>query len=303
MRVAYAVNPRLPQMTPEQIQVLLDSMRQGVKEHFGVTLEFSKVDVIPITDLFAKIPEKERALMAKDIYDFRNKKNARELEMAFGREFKAGGDSLQELIGYSRPYLGELPEKSFESLGGALAKYHLAGLERWRQIPALDGKPSIDEHPYNEFPYWIALGYGEVPYELILTNQLIASVETRLPAVHSSLRGGYSNGVTTYSKLSRYGSMVVWSTFAFTANDTWTRQLRGGETYDPQEAARMAGLAAGHETGHQLFHFLHPFAQPACMMYPVPMLAFRKWASGLSAKDCPVGSNPAMQPGAYRFLY
>ena len=303
IRVAYAINPRFPQMTPAQIQLVLVSMRKAVMENFGVALEFSTVDIIPIASLFEKIPENKRAIYAKDIYDFRGNANSRELEITFGLELKMAGESLEQMITYSRPYIGVLPEKSYTSLGSALAKYQLGGMEQWRKLVALDGKPSIDAHPYNEFMMWLALGYGEVPYELILTNQLIASVETRSPGVHAALRGGYSNGVTTYNKQSRYGTMSVWSTYAFTANDAWTKKLREGEIYSATEAAQLAGLSAAHEIGHQLFHLLHPYTQTSCIMYPVPMLAFRRWANNLSAKDCPLGSVPEMKPGAYQFYY
>jgi hypothetical protein len=79
--------------------------------------------------------------------------------------------------------------------------------------------------------------------------------------------------------------------------------LREGETYSETEAAELAGLEATHELGHQLLHLSHPYSQTSCIMFPVPTLAFLRWAKGLSAKDCPVGSNTAMKPGAYQFNY
>jgi hypothetical protein len=97
--------------------------------------------------------------------------------------------------------------------------------------------------------------------------------------------------------------MSVWSTFAFTGSDDFTVQMRGGETYDSLEAARLAGTAAAHEVGHQLFHLRHPFARPECIMNPVPMFAYREWAQKLSPGDCKLGSDAAMTPGAYTFRY
>ena len=303
IRVAYVVNPRLPKMSLEQIQTLLTTLQKATKENFGVVLEFAPIDVLPIASVFEKIPDKERREYTQGIYDFRKNADPQTLEAAFGTGFKESGESLVNMFAYSRPYIGEIAEKSYSSLGAALAKYELHGIERWHQIAALDGKPSLDDHPYNEYMLWVALGYGDFPYELVLTNQMIASVEMKFPAVHAALRGGYSNGVTTYNKLSRYGTMSVWSTYAFTSKNDWVVKLREGEVYGDDEAARLAGVAATHEIGHQLFHFLHPYAQTACVMYPVPMLAFRHWAEGLSAEKCKVGSFPEMQPGAYQFRY
>ena len=168
---------------------------------------------------------------------------------------------------------------------------------------ALDGGPAIDGSGYNAYPMWVALGYAGLPYELLLTNQLIASIEYVDPEVHAAVRGGYANGITTYGSGARYGTVSVWSTFGFTGNAEDLVRWRDGERYAPDEAARLAGTAAAHEIGHQLFHFLHPFGKPACIMDPVPMFAYRAWAAGLSARDCPIGSDPAMVPGAYTFRY
>lgn len=303
LRVAHVVNPRLPQMTPEQIESMLTRMQQAAQEHFGVTLRFSPVDTIPIDSLFQRIPERERDRFGKSIYDFRGTTDHRPLEEIFARGLKASGEPLLEMIDYGEGYLGKLPEKSWEAFGKALSRYHLERIEQWRRIPALDGESSIDSQPYNEYMMWLALGYGKVPYELLITNQLIASIETVNPAVHSSLRGGYTNGITTYSKESRFGTLSIWSTFAFTSQDAGVKQLREGESYSAAEAARLAGLAATHEIGHQLFHFRHPYTQTTCLMSPVKMLAFGSWEKGLSAKDCPVGSSPSMRPGADRITH
>ncbi len=304
MRVAYLVNPRLPRMTNAQMEVLLAATRNTARAHFGVDLRFALVQEIPIATLFERIPAKRRSTAFEQVYDFKTGKGDPDrLATAFGKEFKASGEPLAELIAYTRNHTGKLKEESYEALGAALSALQLSRIERWKNIKALDGGPAIDALPYNEFTMWIALGYADVPFELVLTNQLIASVEYVFPAVHSAIRGGYSNGVTTYSTSSRFKTMSVWSTFAFTSDDKWVKQMRDGESYNADEAARLAGISAAHEIGHQLFHFVHPFGQNACVMNPVPMFAYRAWAEKLSAKDCPIGSSPAMRPGAYKFLY
>lgn len=304
LRVAYVVNSRLPRMNSEQLKILISTIQTTAKDHFGVELHFSPMVEIPVETLFKQIPETNRQETAKHIFDFKNGKgDVKHLENEFGKELKQAGEPLAAMMEYARPQLGELKESSYEAFGAALARLQLAGLEHWRVVPALDGSPAIDASPYNEFMLWLALGYGDLPYDLLLTNQLIASIEDVYPAVHSAIRGGYTNGVTTYSKNSSYGTYSVWSTFAFLSNDEWVRQMREGETYTPEEAARLAGIGATHELGHQLFHFLHPFDNSACIMNPVPMFTYRAWAKKLSPADCLPGSSPAMQPGAYKFIY
>lgn len=304
LRVAYVVNSRLPRLSSEQLQILIAATQTTARDHFGIELQFTPMVEIPVEALFKLIPEPNRQEAAGHIFDFKNGKvDLKRLEHEFGKGLKEAGEPLTAMIEYARPHLGELHESSYEELGAELAKLQLARLERWRAVPALDGGPAVDGSPYNEFMLWLALGYGELPYDLLLTNQLIASIEDVYPAVHAAIRGGYTNGVTTYSKRARYGTYSVWSTFAFLADDDWVRQMRAGETYTPIEAARLAGIGATHELGHQLFHYLHPFENSACLMNPVPMLTYRAWASKLSPGDCLPGSSPAMQPGAYKFIY
>jgi hypothetical protein len=304
MRVAYVVNPRLPRMSQAQLQRLLAAAKEAAYVHFGVDLRFAPIKEISIESLFESIPAKRRNAALKQIYDFKSGNgNPDRLAKAFGREFKKGGEPLAGLIEFSRPYIGPLKEESYETVGAALARIELERIERWKTVKALDGGPAIDVGPYNEFTLWDALGYADIPFELVLTNQIIASVEYVNPAAHAAVRGGYTNGITSYSKSARFKSMSIWSTYAFTVDDEWAKQMRDGESYSPEEAARLAGISAVHEIGHQLFHFLHAYGNNACLMNPVPMFAYRAWAENLSPKDCPIGSSAAMRPGAAKILY
>jgi hypothetical protein len=304
LRVLHVVNPRLPRMTEAQLQVLLNAVRETSRQHFGVELVFTPLREMSIEEFFRIIPEKRRLEAQAHAFDFKSGTgDPVKLARDFGRALRAEGESLPGMMGYVRPYLGKLPEQSYESLGSALVQLQLERIKHWQAVPALDGGPAIDATPYNEYNMWNLVGYGDLPYELVITNQIIASVEDVDPSVHTSIRGGYNNGLTTYSRSSRFLTYSVWSTFAFTTDDPWVREMRGGETFNPAEAARLAGLGAAHELGHQLFHFLHPYDNQACVMNPVPMFSYRAWADKLSPRDCPIGSSPPMKPGAFRFVY
>lgn len=305
MRVAYLVNDRLPKMTPEQLQVLLANARTTAKEHFGIEIAFTEPREVPIKQAFAAIPPANRNYALKQIFDFKSGKgDVARLGTAFGRAFGKSNEPLGEQIAFALPHAPSLrTQASHDEFGKAMAELQLRRLGDWRQMKALDGGSVIDDSELNEFMMWIALGYSDLPYELVLTNQVIASVEYILPAVHSAIRGGYTNGITTYSKSTRFGTMSVWSTFAFTGNDDSLVKWRSGERYEPVEAAELAGATATHELGHQLFHLLHPFARPACVMSPVPMFSYREWQRKLSPAECRIGSDAAMSPGAYKFHY
>lgn len=304
LRVVHVVNPRLPRMNDGQILILLNAVKETCRQHFGVELTFAPLQEISVAGFFALIPEKRRQQALLHAYDFKNGTgDPQQLAADFGRKLREEGESLPAMLRYAKPYLGDLPKPSYETLGAALAKLQLERIKRWQTVPALDNGPAIDNSPYNEYTMWDVAGYGDLPFELVITNQIIASVENIDPSVHTAIRGGYNNGLTTYSRSSRFRTYSVWSTFAFTTDYPWVKEMRNGETLNAAEAARLAGIGAAHELGHQLFHFLHPYDNSACVMNPVPMFSYRAWADGLSPRDCPIGSSPPMQPGAFKFVY
>ena len=155
----------------------------------------------------SKIP---RSHALKNVYDFKSGTgDRRRLDLAFGHGFRRSGDLLSEMVEFARPFTGPLSQPDFETFGARMAALQLERIELSRTRKAPDGGPAIDQEPFNEFLMWLALGYGEVPFELVLTNQVIASVEYGWLAVHAAVRGGYSNGITTYNRRSRFGMMSV----------------------------------------------------------------------------------------------
>lgn len=289
-------------MNSSQLEQLLDATRKASQDHLGVDLRFVAPVEIPVDALFQQIPPEPRHRAYEQIYDFKTSNgDPIRFEKAFIAGLKENGDTVEDVMQFSAPYLEESVQGSYEALGAALAKLQLHRIEKWKAVKALDGGPAIDSSPYNEFVLWDSLGYTSLPFEFVVTNQVIASVEYVYPAAHAAIRGGYSNGLTTYNQNSRLKTTAIWSTFAFTADDKWLIQMRGGESYKPDEAARLSGIAAAHEIGHQLFHLGHPYGDTACLMNPVPLFAFRAWTDKLSPKDCQLGSSPPMRPGAFKF--
>ena len=304
LRVAHIINPRLPRMSDAQIAQMLNTMAQATQEHLGIAVQFSKPVEIPIAAAFASIPSKFEDLAKRNQYNFRSWfawKSS--LAKAYARGLANEAEPLDEMALFAQKKGIKLDARNYEVFGKDLANLQLTRVHEWQQLIAADGKSVIDDKPYHEYTMWGHLGYGNLPFEMVITNQIIASVEFIQPSVHTAIRGGYTNGLTSYNPQARWGSFSVWSTFAFTSNDAQWLAWREGESYQSDEAAQLAGLAAVHELGHQLLHLLHPFGQKGCIMDPVPMFTYRAWALKLSAKDCPLGSSKAMTPGAHRFTY
>ena len=304
LRVAHVVNPRLPRITDTQLGALLDATARTAQAHFGVKLRFAAPVEIDIATLFKRIPAAHRKLAVAQSYDFKTGHGKPErLARAYGSGFKNSQEPLAPMVAYARTHGAVVDGSSYKTFGAAMAQLQLSRIAGWQARNGLDGQPVMDAAPYNEYPMWVALGFGKLPFELLITNQIIAGAEYIDPAVHTALRGGYSNGITSYSRESRYLNFSVWSTYAYAGNDDALVTLRGGERYTPEEVAELAGIGATHELGHQLLHLLHPFGNTACVMSPVPLFSYREWAQKLKPTNCALGSSPAMTPGAYQPTY
>ncbi len=300
LRVVHVTNPRLARFSPDHLRIVLASAQLAVWKDFGVYVEFTDAPDIGIDQLFALVPAAIMKERMSSICDFKSGAGDRQkLAEGINATLTQRGTKLEDALAFAAPYLpAEVHPKDLMEFSGMLANVMLERLQLWRRVNANDGAPVLDATPYNEWVYWDTLGYGNLPYDLVLTNQLIASAEYYGVDVHSAIRGGVTVGTTSYSRTGRYGSYAVFSTFPFQDNSGTTRLLRGGEQYSEEDAAELAGMYLAHEIGHLLLQLGHPFGQKACVMNPVSMLRFREWSDQVNGRDCPLGSRPEMTPGA-----
>jgi hypothetical protein len=302
LRVVYLVNPRFPSLSGEELRVLLDAAAETVKAHFGRDVRFSMPAVEPIQTYFHQFDARMRESADASIFDFkRGKGDVARLRKGFEKDLRDSGDDLDAMIAYAQPHLlRPVRERSYAALVEALIDTQLARLEDLTHQRAADGAPVLDASPFNEVVYWDAVAYAPLPYEVVLTNQLIASVEYASNSVHSALRGGITNGLTTPNPASRYKTTAITSVYPFTSEDAAIRALRAGETYARRDALRFAGILLAHEIGHQLWHLGHPYGRTACVMNPTPLLHFRQWAEALAPAQCPFAGDGPMKPGFTR---
>ncbi|MBI3188122.1 MAG: hypothetical protein HYZ31_09715, partial [Gammaproteobacteria bacterium] len=213
------------------------------------------------------------------------------------------GDS-QHLMDYARPYLlSDEHVTDLATLARALVDTQITRLQYWYENPAADGKPIIDGSPYNQWVWWDSLGYGALPYDVVITNQLVASLETYDVAMHSALRGGINGGTMTYSKQGRYGGYVFISVFALLNDMAMLTSLRDDAHYSDEQLAQYAAATLAHELGHLFFHYDHPYGASACLMNPTPLLRYRTWYEALNTDACRALQLPQMQTGAVHISY
>ncbi len=302
LTVAHITNPRFPVMDEKQIEIYLDETQRIVKEHFGIRITFERTRSMSVTELFETIPLKIQKEANESVYDFKHDKgDKKRLAENLYEALKVYEDDLpaEEMFAYALPHLTLLPkENTLQALAQSLIDTEIDRLKRWLKIKAKDGNSVIDANPYNEWSYWDALGHTQRSFDIILTNQLIASAEYYGQDIHSALRGGIVAGTTSYKKNSPYDAFIFATSFLFINNDPLITELRGGKTYTPEEAARYAGAYLAHEIGHMLFRFAHPFGKPGCVMSPAKLLLFHEWYGSVDAKLCPIGCCKSMQPGS-----
>jgi hypothetical protein len=311
LRAAYAHNPRFAPLTPEQQQSVLRHAALAVKEHLGLQVRFTPVQMVPLRDLFASIPPPQRdkaegLRLDPGLAPSGLDSLAKDLQKAMQADGNLAGQRE-----FALPHLLQPPADAGDlALAKAIVQTQHQLLTNWSAQKALDGQPMIGSDRFNEYTYWIALGAspvwgpagpGAMAVDVVLTNQLIASAEKQENSVHSALRGGVSNGITTQSLGARHGLYTVVSAYPFFDNCDQTRMLRGGAHADSPEAERQMGYLLAHELGHVLLHLGHPFGNAACVMTPPQRLEFAKWVAGLDASRCPLGGSKPNSPGFFRF--
>jgi hypothetical protein len=276
-----------------------------VEKFFGLRIAFGPVQTTEISDLFNTMPDDAWREFQRAIYSASDGPLGLErMRQSTYDRLRSEGVSVDLARRFAQPYLSaDSFSGDLKAVSSALLSRHLAGLAQWRTLRAADGEAIIGDKPYNEWMAWGALGYGTLPFDVVLTNELVASAEYQGNSIHSMLRGGVSIGTTFYSRTSSFHAYVMFSTFMFSNELPQAVAIRGEGDYSEMEAAMLAGTYLAHELGHLLLHLGHPYDNEACAMRPVVLLQFRSWSEKLDPGSCSVGSEPQMSVGAARFHY
>ena len=304
LSVAVVSNPDLPPISEARVEKILEAAAHEASTTFGTRVVFKSPSRLDIRQFFLRFDTQFADGASRDwIYDFkRGKGDKNRLATALEGTFRDSGSKLDDLHRFAEPHLlVNAKTRDLHGFAEAVASTHITRLERLRDYRTASGQRLIREEPYNEYVYWDAAGHRELGYDVVITNQLLASAEYKHPDLHSSLRGGISNGLTSECVDCSYGLYSLLSTFAIWSDDPITQELRGGRALAEQDAVRAAALVLVHELGHQLFHYGHPFGQTRCVMNPTALLRFQEWLRGIDPKGCTFGTHPTLKPGFYKF--
>lgn len=307
LKVSHVVNQRYPQQSSRQLQDILKRTKQLVRQHFSIDVVFQQAAVQPVEELFGYLTPRVVAARRKDIIDitFINAATREIIQQSIFKTLEDYVGQRQQVIAYARPYLlqPEAELKDFIGFSYALVDTLLDRLQAWEQLKAADGKAILDNSDYRQWVWWDSLGYGALPFDVVITKQPVVSVETYGMDVHSSLRGGFTAGTTSYNRGSVYGAYVYISVYPFINNNALLETLRQDKSYNNRQLVDYAAALLTHELGHLLLHLGHPFGQRACVMSPTPVLNYRDWYNHLDAAACALNSSVAMTPGSALIEY
>ena len=304
LSVVFVENRNLPNLEDAEVKEILDVAAAKALESLKLKVEFSYAGREPIASFFAGLPNGMRERIKRDIFDFKGGAGDRALMVKNTAEsLRLSGDDSVSARAYAGPYLVSPPkDDSLMAFSEALVETQLGILHSWRALKGNDGKAVIDESPYNEYLYWLAISAQLAKHEVVITNQIIASAEYMNNAIHSAVRGGVSNGYTNPASRTKSGLTSVVSVYPFLADDEITRRLRDGSFGSIRERNEVIAMLLVHELGHQLLGLGHPFENTACVMNPPRLLHFKDWLKMQNPKECEIGSSSDMKIGRFTFL-
>jgi hypothetical protein len=302
LSVANVVNQRFRKLSDAQIEKILAHAETLVKQHFDIEVELVLTDTLSIEQVFSTLNQQVVDQRRNEIVDLENLQDwmREDMQVSVYQTLEAYSAIKQSVIDYAQPWLidPDTRHEDFISLSYALVDTLLARLDYWVSQEAEDGNPVVDDMPYHQWVWWDSLGYDALPYDVILTNQLVASAEYYGMDVHSSLRGGITAGTTTYSKRAKLGTYAYITVYPLINDSPLLTKLRADRHYDDEQVIKYAAALLTHELGHLLLHLGHPFGKAACVMSPTVMLDYQRWYDGFDADNCKPGSMPSMVPGA-----
>lgn len=305
LRVVYAENPRFNGLTDAQLSRVLAKTRQLARQHLQLELALELQPRISVKQLFHYLPAKVKQARHSAILTWKHIGTAEReaIHQSIYNSLKAYEDHPREAIDYARPYLLDAGDiHNLSQLVDAITQTYITRFEYWTRQQGRDGKPLLNGE-YNEWVWWDSLGYGALPYDVVITNQPVISMENYDLSMHTSLRGGVTLGTMTYNRDSPYFGYIFASSYIFNNPLSEPHLYHNAAHFTAEEAIDYTAVIVTHELGHLLYHYGHPFNAVSCIMNPTPTISYREQYQQLDAAACRALNLPSMQAGAETIPY
>lgn len=283
LQAVYVRNPDLPSLSLAEYRKMLGIMEEAFMREWAQPIRLVDRGRMPIDAYFDEyLRPVETENPYREYYFKAGEDDPEALKKAF---LDVWADlSLDDLVRSLRSYAGcgHLERSTTkEELADGVVMCHLHKYEELRVLRLENGQPLLTGAPYEQYLNWEWLSRNQKDFEVVVTNQLIASIETYTPALHSSLRGGVSTGVTYKSKTLHEG-MVVMSTFPLLSDLPYFRRERGYAASDPRSLEITAWYQT-HELGHLLLQYDHPIDHAGCTMNFAVGFGYLEWYDDVMA--------------------
>ncbi|MGV7222050.1 MAG: hypothetical protein ACQ9MH_11025 [Nitrospinales bacterium] len=297
IKTVRVVNPRFPKLTDAQFDIAMAELKKNISYHLGINVIFNFEAEVDIENFFSEY-SKNNSKKEKHIQKFLKKFNLKRIkdkdEDDLYKSLKNQTNSANEhftfenLLDFYRQSLKpkeQLPSEDISKVGELLnliSNRHFKYFNKIKTIKLNDGKLIFDGMDYHEYLTWFSYLNNYPTYDFIVTNQPLIGIEDPYPTIHSSLRGGVTNGFAQQSKRP-YGSTVVMSTFPYLFKHELIQNMRD---YDPDSDMTpiYIGSYATHEFGHAYAYWGH-YYQHGCIMNPAKALRHKAWHEETRQKE------------------
>jgi hypothetical protein len=305
LRVVRALNPRFPSLSEDEFSDVLDQAATLVKDHFDLDVQFERGTDYAISDLFNLLPRSLLENAYGEMYRVQGPPNRiKAITKMIAGAFNSGSMQNAEIVRAVEPLMpGATKEMGTAELAVAFAEKWLAGLRRWHDLTAEDGESVIDETGFHQNVLWEHLGYTELPADLVITNQVVASAEFFGFDPFVALRGGMRTSFFGFSRSGRFGTYAMVSTFSMVNDLGDLADLGPDPEFDRRNSARYTALVLAQEIGALLARYSPTWTNPNCIMYPALPGQWRAHLDSLDPEKCPIGCEIGMTRGSFPAWY
>ena len=215
LRVVRAINPRFPSLNEGAIVQTFEIARFITRDQYGLDVRFERGNDYTVEQFLQLTPPAALEAAMRSIVEVPLPPLRPEgLATALAGHFGNPELDLRREAEYLELFIPGATALDPEDLGMAVADVWVDALGAWPILIAEDGGPVKNNTPFHQHSLWSFVGYGELPFDIVMTNQLVASAQTIGFSAPDAMRGGMTMGFTDVSRASRFGARSMVSTFS-----------------------------------------------------------------------------------------
>ena len=182
LRVVRSINPRFPSLNEDAIAESFEIAGLIILDQFGLQVRFERGDDYTLDDLLTLTPQAALEVAVNTFVEYSDPPDR--LATALASLFANPRSETRSEAAFLEPYIPGAMAMTPQELAAAVADIWVQGTRAWLRLIAFDGEPVINAIPYHQHSIWSYVGYGELPFDIVITNQLIASAQLHAYSCH-----------------------------------------------------------------------------------------------------------------------